>query len=42
MMEFNIIAVTKLAAGVCIVWLIAMGSILLYLKHEKHEKEKKK
>lgn len=38
-MQFDIIAVTKLAIGVCIVWLIAMGSILLYLKHEKRKEK---
>lgn len=34
-MEFDIVAVTKLVVGVGAVWLIAMGAILLYLKHEK-------
>ncbi len=34
-MEFDIVAVTKLAVGICAVWLLAMGTIYLYLKHEK-------
>lgn len=38
-MQFDIVAVTKLAIGVCIVWLIAMGAILLYLKHEKRKEK---
>lgn len=34
-MEFDIVAVTKLTVGIGVVWLLAMGGILTYLKHEK-------
>lgn len=39
-MQFDIIAVTKLAIGVGVVWLIAMGAILLYLKREKRKQRR--
>lgn len=38
-MEFDIVAVTKLAIGVGVVWLIAMGAILLWLKREKRKEK---
>lgn len=37
-MEFNIVAVTKLAVGICVVWLMAMGAIYLHLKRERNRK----
>lgn len=35
-MEFNIVAVTKLAVGICAVWLMAMGAIYLHLKRVRN------
>lgn len=39
-MEFNIVAVTQLTVGIGVVWLLAMGAIYLYLKHEKEKKKR--
>lgn len=34
-MEFDIVAVTKFVVGLGVIWLLAMGGLYLYLKHEK-------